>query len=71
MAFKKFGGVLLFSVLLFPAECRENKFLLSTYHPGAFKDKWTCCDGKDKGTQGCQETFVTRERKNAQNNAGM
>ncbi|XP_078369187.1 tyrosine-protein kinase TXK-like [Oculina patagonica] len=43
-------------------ECRGNKFLLMEYHPGVFINKWTCCDGKEKCTQGCKESFAAQER---------
>lgn len=43
-------------------ECRCNKFLLLEYHPGVFINKWTCCEGKEKTTPGCKESFAAQER---------
>ena len=43
-------------------ECRGNKFLLMEYHPGIFLNKWTCCDGKEKSTQGCKSSFAAQEK---------
>lgn len=39
------------------------------YHPGVFINKWTCCDGKDKCTQGCKESFTAQERNGYQGGA--
>lgn len=27
------------------------------YHPGAYTDKWTCCQAVDPGQNGCQHAF--------------
>lgn len=42
-------------------ECRGNKFLLKEYHPGIFANKWTCCGGSEKSTQGCKSSFAATE----------
>ncbi|XP_015752489.1 PREDICTED: tyrosine-protein kinase BTK-like [Acropora digitifera] len=42
-------------------ECRGNKFLLKEYHPGIFVNKWTCCGGGEKSTQGCKSSFASLE----------
>ncbi|KAK2551691.1 Tyrosine-protein kinase Tec [Acropora cervicornis] len=42
-------------------ECRGNKFLLKEYHPGIFLNKWTCCGGGEKSTQGCKSSFASLE----------
>lgn len=43
-------------------ECRGNKFLLTEYHPGIFLNKWTCCDAKERSTQGCKSSFTAQEK---------
>ena len=47
-------------------ECRCNKFLLLEYHPGVFINKWSCCEGKEKTTPGCKESFAAQERNSYQ-----
>ncbi|KAK3724954.1 hypothetical protein QZH41_017163 [Actinostola sp. cb2023] len=45
-------------------EIRENKYLLMEYHPGAYlNSRWTCCETKDKGNTGCNDTFISIEKK--------
>jgi hypothetical protein len=34
------------------------------YHPGAYlANKWTCCGAKEKYNRGCNDTFISIEKK--------
>lgn len=47
-------------------ECSGNKFLLMEYHPGIYFNKWTCCDSREKTTQGCKKSFAACEKNDYQ-----